>query len=208
MHLTTGPQSPAAKAAVAQNARTHGLTGKALIILPAQQAEFDALAATLASELAPHGALEHELARQLLHAQWNLRRCDAAEMALQSDPDCDPLASTDEALQRQLDRVHRYRRAHLRAWHAALRELRHLQTNRVLQATPEPDPEASATPHTPLVDEMKLARFDALQSTRAVAEARINDLEARANSRLAETEFQQWWNHEERKLDLIVNGAS
>jgi hypothetical protein len=164
MRLKTGPQTDAGKAVTSQNARTHGLTAKKLLVLPEERPEFDQLHDQLLDECKPEGVLENELFRQILHAQWNLRRCDqveqeifdAVQVVAKVDPasgkSLDPLHHGDNDVPRQLDRIQRYRTAHNRAWHRALRELRNLQTNRLLLADAD-------APRPPLADEMKHVRY-------------------------------------------------
>jgi hypothetical protein len=217
MRLKTGPQTDAAKAVTSQNARTHGLSAKVLLVLPDDQPQFDQLRDKLLVECKPEGALEEELFRQIVNAQWNLRRCDCAEQeifaatgaaaqrdpscgktpAAQGDPSCgkamDPFTSDDEKIQRQLDRVQRYRTTHTRAWHRALRELRNLQTNRLFLADAD-------SPRPPLADEMKLLRY-------LDAHSRIKARDAAGNHRQADTEFKQWWNRQERSLAEAVAAA-
>jgi hypothetical protein len=207
MHLSTGPQTEAAKAITSQNARTHGLSAKMLIVSLDDQPEFDELQSKLLAECAPHGALEEELFRQIVHAQWNLRRCDVAELKLcaetepvaQGDPSCgqkqsvDPVFSDDPAILRRLDRIQRYRNAHNRAWHRALRELRELQTNRYFLAD-------TGSPRPPLANEMKVLRY-------LDAHSRIKARDAATEHREADTEFKEWWNRQERSLAETVAAA-
>jgi hypothetical protein len=186
MHLTTGPQTDAAKAITSQNARTHGLSAKTLIVSPDDQREFDQLHDKLAAECDPQGALEEELFRQIVHAQWNMRRCDVAELKLCAETGTDPVFADDPLTQRRLDRIQRYRNAHHRAWHRALRELRELQTNRCILADAD-------RPRPPLADEMKLLRYLDAHSRLAARREKIGHV-------VADAEFKHWWNLQERSL--------
>jgi hypothetical protein len=181
MRLKTGPQTDAGKAVTSQNARTHGITAKTLLVRPEDRAEFDQLHDQLRYECKPQGVLENELFRQILHAQWNLRRCDQVEQeifdALQvvakvdpsSGKSLDPLHHADNGVPCQLDRIQRYRTAHNRAWHRALRELRALQTNRMI-ANPNAE-------NVPLADRMKVTRHLDAQSR---ITARVNKIQPAA----------------------------
>ena len=68
-HHATGPRTEAGKARSAQNARTHGLTAKELVIAPEDSAEFEELLADYQSEIDPHGAIEHTLLQRQVDLQ-------------------------------------------------------------------------------------------------------------------------------------------
>src|SRR6266849_4834898 len=105
----TGPRTEAGKARSAQNARTHGLTAKELVIAPEDSAEFEELLADYQSEIDPQGALEHTLFDELVSSAWNLRRIRRMETEL-----CATAASyaellENEAIQKKLDRLARHK---------------------------------------------------------------------------------------------------
>jgi hypothetical protein len=78
---STGPKSAAGKAVVSQNARTHGLLSRNLIIDGESQEEFSELLRLLAEEFQPVGLVEHALVERVGIALWRQRRLVRAESA-------------------------------------------------------------------------------------------------------------------------------
>lgn len=70
--LSTGPKTEEGKAASSQNARKHGLSGRALYVPEDRQEEFASLQAALHAELGPIGEIQTNYFEQLLFAAWNL----------------------------------------------------------------------------------------------------------------------------------------
>ena len=62
---STGPKSAAGKAVVSQNARTHGLLSRSLIIEGESQEEFSELLRLLVDEFQPVGLVEHALVERV-----------------------------------------------------------------------------------------------------------------------------------------------
>ncbi len=83
---STGPRTPAGKAASSRNATRHGLCAQG--IAPGEDRdERAAFLVSVESELAPEGGvLARELARHAARAAWSLRRADRAEAAALADP--------------------------------------------------------------------------------------------------------------------------
>ena len=133
--LSTGPRTPEGKARAAQNARTHGLTARDLVLHEDEVEEFQDLLSSYERELQPRGVLERELFDQMVHAAWNLRRVRRLEAELSPDAS-DPLL--DESADRALTRLSRYHARAERTYFRCLRELRALQTNRALAQLAEP----------------------------------------------------------------------
>ena len=125
---STGPRTPEGKAISSQNAVKHGLTSSQVHIPEGRQAEFKQLQNELTEQLNPNGALEHTIFARLVRASWNLRRVDEIEDGILMDFD-----PADETQGKQLDRMTRYRTANERSFYRALKELKALQTNRVLR---------------------------------------------------------------------------
>ena len=115
------------------------LTSRDLIVLPAEQIEFDCLQNALIAELNPQGAIEALTFQDLFHAAWTLRRLRRLEA------ECDP---SDE---KASDRLTRRQRSAQRAYYTALKELRTLQTNRALRASKLEDP---ADPDIPAITDI------------------------------------------------------
>ena len=78
---STGPQTPAGKARVSQNALKHGLLSRKLLLPGESQVEFDALLGQRQSELDPGCTLELTLVERIAIALWRQRRLVSAESA-------------------------------------------------------------------------------------------------------------------------------
>ena len=78
---STGPKSAAGKAIVSQNARTHGVLSRNLIIEGESQEEFSELLGLLVDEFQPVGLVEHALVERVGIALWRQRRLVRAESA-------------------------------------------------------------------------------------------------------------------------------
>ena len=123
--LSTGPKTDAGKAAVSQNATSHGLSSASFTLLPHENPEeFASLLETLNQEYASEDFLVTEMAR----AQWKLRRIDAIETAIlagaaAADP-ADPWAAIAQQFQSHtgdaLVKLDRYANSARRAWHKSL----------------------------------------------------------------------------------------
>jgi hypothetical protein len=78
-----GPKSAAGKARSSLNALKHGMRAQKNVVLPDEDAAgFGALEAAMVAELAPVGALQTVLARQVAVAAWRLARADRIEVEL------------------------------------------------------------------------------------------------------------------------------
>ena len=71
---STGPRTAAGKAAVAQNARQHGLSGAFCILAHEDAAEFQALLDQYRAEFKPATAGEIFLVEQMAQSRWTLAR--------------------------------------------------------------------------------------------------------------------------------------
>jgi hypothetical protein len=148
---STGPRTEPGKARSAQNARKHGLTARELVVAPEERGDFESLRESLLAELAPLGVLEVLTFNQLLHAAWNLRRCRRLEADLAVNGP-DPLI--DESAARSVDRLSLYAARAERAYYRAIRELRALQTNRVLIALELPSNVRALVPPLVCIDKL------------------------------------------------------
>ena len=135
--LSTGPVTPEGKAASSQNARTHGLTARDLVIRDDEREPFQDLLRSFQQQLRPEGVLEEDLFDQLVHASWNLRRIRRLLAELRS-PSGDALL--DDSLDRTHARLARYHGLWERTYHRALRELKALQTMRAQAVPSQPRP--------------------------------------------------------------------
>src|SRR6266478_621868 len=126
---STGPRTPEGQARSSQNARTHGLTARDLIVAPSEREEFEGLLSGYQTDVKPQGAIQHTLFDELVGAAWNLRRVRRMEVQLCSD------TADDDELQKKLDRLARHKTRIERTFHRSLKELKALQTNAVIQVS-------------------------------------------------------------------------
>ena len=126
------PKSPTGKARSAMNALTHGFTSKSIIIPIGMEEEFECLHQALRSETKPLGELEEMAFTRLLKHAWDLERIARKQAALSENGE-DPL--DNPAVEKEYDRYQRYYNRTEVSYYRAQRELRTLQTNRVLQQT-------------------------------------------------------------------------
>ena len=127
---STGPRTPEGRARSSQNARTHGLTARDLVIAPDEREEFEELRNDYQTSVKPQDGIQQSLFEELVGAAWNLRRARRKEVQL-----CSNTALEADQLGRELDRLVRYKTCIERTFHRSLKELKALQTNSVIQAT-------------------------------------------------------------------------
>src|SRR5438477_3366622 len=127
---STGPRTPEGQARSSQNARTHGLTARDVIVEPHEREEFEELRSDYQTDVQPQGAAQQSLFELLVGAAWNLRRIRRMEVRA-----CSDTTLTAEKLEKELDRLVRYKTCIERTFHRSLKELKALQTNAVIQAT-------------------------------------------------------------------------
>src|SRR5260370_18975279 len=127
---STGPRTPEGQARSSQNARTHGLTARDLVIAPNELEEFEELLNDYQTDVQPQGAAQQSLFELLVGAAWNLRRIRRMEVRA-----CSDTTLTAEKLEKDLDRLVRYKTCIERTFHRSLKELKALQTNALIQAT-------------------------------------------------------------------------
>ena len=78
---STGPRTQAGKRRVSQNAIKHGLCAKDVIIPGEDEAEFERLRDGFVDALEPRDEVELALVRQMVAAEWRMRRIDRVETA-------------------------------------------------------------------------------------------------------------------------------
>jgi len=131
-------QSPfrAAKSGPSMNALKHGFSSKKIIVMPGQEDDFQKLQSDLLAQVRPEGALEIALFQQLLRDAWTIHRVELQQVAM-ADSGIDPMF--DPSCEKQFDRLERYHSRYQGGFHKSLRQLRLLQTNRIVQLLlPEP----------------------------------------------------------------------
>ena len=127
---STGPRTPEGKARSSQNARTHGLTARDLVIAPDELEEFEELRNDYQASVQPQDAIQQSEFELLVGAAWNLRRIRRMEVRA-----CSDTTLKAEQLEKELDRLVRYKTCIERTFHRSLKELKVLQTNAVIRAT-------------------------------------------------------------------------
>src|SRR5258708_25608642 len=143
---STGPRTPEGQARSSQTARTHGLTARDLVIAPNELEEFEELRKDYQASVQPQDAIQQSEFELLVGAAWNLRRIRRMEVRA-----CSDTTRTAEQLEKELDRLVRYKTCIERTFHRSLKELKALQTNGFIAATlpeiirPHVPPLANAT---------------------------------------------------------------
>ncbi|MBK5292470.1 MAG: hypothetical protein JJE04_12445 [Acidobacteriia bacterium] len=137
----TGPTTPEGKARSSMNALKHGFSSKKIIVMSGQEDDFQKLQSDLIAEVRPEGAVENTLFHQLLRDAWTLHRVELHRVELQqvemAESGRDPLF--DPACEKQFDRIERYHARAQGGFHRSIRQLRAMQTNRIVQTMlPEP----------------------------------------------------------------------
>ncbi|MBK5293290.1 MAG: hypothetical protein JJE04_16655, partial [Acidobacteriia bacterium] len=132
----TGPNTPEGKARSSMNALKHGFSSKKFIVISGQEDDFQQLQSDLIAEVRPEGALENTLFHQLLRDAWTLHRVELRQVEM-AGSGRDPLFDPD--CEKEFDRIERYHARAQSGFHRSMRQLRTLQTNRIVQTMlPEP----------------------------------------------------------------------
>jgi hypothetical protein len=79
---STGPTTPEGKAAASQNALTHGLLSREVLLPGEDEAALVELSGRLRDELQPTGELEGLLVERVIAAAWRLRRLGRVEAGI------------------------------------------------------------------------------------------------------------------------------
>ena len=127
---STGPRTVEGKARSSRNATKHGLASQRLIVRDDERDEFFEFQKELRHRNQPIGATEEEIFRQLVRSAWNLRRIERLEDEEFNGSD-DPLR--DPELEEKMDRYIKYQAHWERSLYRAIKELRKLQTDRILK---------------------------------------------------------------------------
>jgi hypothetical protein len=144
---STGPKTEEGKARSSQNNFRSGLTSRELVVLPGQEDLFVQWITSLDDAIQPCGALEFDVFRQLAHASWTLHRCRQAEVQSfnnQRHKGYDILAYP--VSEDTLKLIDLYTRRAERSYQRALKELKNLQTDRLLRDSSHPAPAPLADP--------------------------------------------------------------
>jgi hypothetical protein len=77
--LSTGPKTEEGRKRSRMNALRHGLTGQVTTMTDEDRAAHDQFSKALTASLAPHGAMEIQLAQRIATDSWRLNRASAIE---------------------------------------------------------------------------------------------------------------------------------
>ncbi len=128
---STGPVTPAGKAASSQNAVTHGLTAKNIVPrTDAEKIEFRTIHESAYVEYKPAGLTETLLVDRIVHARCSLVRVTRLLGELETGTLDDV---RDPGRAKPIASLNRYYNMHERSLYRALRELKAEQTNRALR---------------------------------------------------------------------------
>ncbi|MCC6393923.1 MAG: hypothetical protein IT167_25215 [Bryobacterales bacterium] len=137
---STGPKTPAGKAASSRNALKEGFSASFAIVAPEDRQCYDEFLAGLRAELQPAGVRQEDLFRRISLAAWNVRRIEKLTFALYEETGADPLASDDSAITAKLERYTRHQTLNERSYYRGVKQLGLLQKARTVPS-PVPDPE-------------------------------------------------------------------
>lgn len=134
--LSTGPKTRQGKIVASQNALTHGLLSKDLILKDESVTEFNDFRERIYHDLNPQGSLEEILVEKIVSSGWRLRRLVKSEKCLFEEKDEWTLESkfTDVFSRREgssLQVLSRYESGMERSLYKALHELQRLQAMRM-----------------------------------------------------------------------------
>jgi hypothetical protein len=132
LNLPTGPRTPEGKARSSMNALKHGYSSKKIIVMPGQNDDFQQLKSDLLLQIRPEGALEEDLFHHLIRDAWTIHRIELRQVQMAEESGIDPLF--DPKCEKEFDRLERYHARYQSSYHRVLRQLRHLQTTRIVQA--------------------------------------------------------------------------
>jgi hypothetical protein len=168
---STGPATEEGRRLSSKNALKHGLTAREVTIDEAEAKKFAAFRDDLVADLAPHGALEEQLAQEIAVHSWRLRRVYRLEVN-ESDT-ANPLSSLAQeavahglSVERSLSfpALIRYETSIARLRERALHDLERLQARRRGEAVEAPI----------VVDVQHSAAAEVPQAGNAVPEARAD----------------------------------
>jgi hypothetical protein len=143
---STGPKTPEGRAAVRLNGVKHGLTAATLVLPGERESDFESLLDSFEAEHHPATPTEEALVRQMVMAQWRLRRLyhvEAACLSLRLDENAEDPAEIYENLDDAgrlayvvdrsadtLTNLARHESRLERSFYKALQELRRLRADR------------------------------------------------------------------------------
>ncbi len=145
--MSTGPKTVVGKAKVAENAITHGMLCKRLVLDDESQEEFEAVKQEFYEQFKPEGFLEVLFCERALSAIWRLTRISKIEALIIADAGTSPFRESrlSDAFGgyagQQLGLMSRYEITLEKMLFKSLSELRSLQYSRMSLPSLKSDPE-------------------------------------------------------------------
>jgi hypothetical protein len=146
---STGPKTPAGKAASSMNALRHGLRARTVVLHDENQEEFDQLFAGLQDLYQPQNAAEQHLVDQAVIAQWMLVRAEVYQAkSAKESPSAEARIAVFSRMTLVTGRLDR-------AYHKAYHELERIKAAREKQPdqsdhqSKQPEPDQSKQPDQP-----------------------------------------------------------
>jgi hypothetical protein len=136
---STGPRSPAGKAAVALNGMKHGLLSREVLVQGEREADLVDFGKRLRAQLAPMGELELLLADRIVSCSWRLRRLLRVESRLFKEDGAQLEQAFSAYGREKMAVLSRYEATIERGLYKALHELQRLQAARQGQTVPLPE---------------------------------------------------------------------
>ncbi|MCC6390408.1 MAG: hypothetical protein IT167_07380 [Bryobacterales bacterium] len=146
---STGPKTPAGKAAVSRNSLKEGFSASFAIVAPEDEEFYHQFLAGHRAELNPQGAQQEDLFRRISLAAWNIRRIEKLTLALFDESDIDPLAGDDPAITAKLERYTRHQTLNERSYYRGVKLLSQLQKEASTPAECPPPEHETAQSHIP-----------------------------------------------------------
>jgi len=162
---STGPKTPAGKAAVRFNALTWGLRARSLMLRGDNPADYQELWDNLEADWQPQDHTERYYLEQMTTAQWLLTRTAVSETRIRQ---------ADLSLGRELALLARVgaQRAQLeRSFTTSMHELKQLQKERQARSQPQPAQTPRASKTAPPPDQPKPAQPEVSQPAYVMSEA-------------------------------------
>lgn len=141
--VCTGPKTPEGKAVSSQNARTHGLTSRRLILPGENEEEFAELREMWLAQFPPESQAETAMVEQLARNDWFRQRAERRYLEIEDRLGDTHAADWSEEQFRQLERIVRYKTTAERSFQRSLLIVRQLRKDRQQEEREEARAEAA-----------------------------------------------------------------
>ncbi|MBS1827034.1 MAG: hypothetical protein JST93_17075 [Acidobacteria bacterium] len=170
---STGPRTESGKATVSQNATRHGLSSKYLPLSEAERPLFEELEADLRQRINPIGALQESIFMELAAGVW--KRSVVNRLISEATATTESLFE-DEPSDR-VRKLQRHKADQDRAVNRAMRQLKELQTNAIIQSA-MPDNSPGLADYVKITKQTQFVFQEPTEPEAAPAEAPEFDREA------------------------------